>query len=122
MAGSRPLRSAGSGPKRAKEHSTTADDIDALLDDPAGRRLDIELMRTTLTIPDDVLAAARQRAEDTGQTLGDALADLARLGLERLEDGQAPSEFWRGVKLLPRRPGQQKVTLELVNQLRDEEY
>lgn len=79
-------------------------------------------MRTTLTIPDDVLAAARQRAEETGQTIGEALADLARLGLEHIEADQAPSEFWKGVKLLPRRPGQPKVTLELVNQLRDEEY
>ena len=79
-------------------------------------------MRTTLTIPDDVLAVARQRAEETGQTVGEALAELARLGIEHLEDNEAPSEFWRGVKLLPRRPGQPKVTLELVNQLRDEEY
>lgn len=68
-------------------------------------------MRTTLTIPDDVLAAARQRAEDTGQTIGDALADLARLGLERLEDSQGLSDFWRGVKLLPRRPGNRRSHL-----------
>lgn len=79
-------------------------------------------MRTTLTIPDDVLSSARQRAEDTGQTIGEALADLARLGLEQIEASQEPSDFWKGVKLLPRRPGQQKVTLELVNKLRDEEY
>lgn len=52
-------------------------------------------MRTPLTIPDDVLAAARQRAEDTGQTIGEALADLARLGLEQIEASQAPSDFSR---------------------------
>ncbi len=58
-------------------------------------------MRTAVTIPDDVLAAARQRAEGTGHTTGEALADL-----ERLEAGQAPGDSWNGVKLLPRRPGQ----------------
>jgi hypothetical protein len=58
------------------------------------------LMRTAVTIPDDVLAAARQRAEGIGHTIGEALADL-----EWLEAGQAPGDSWNGVKLLTRRPG-----------------
>ncbi|CAN5789784.1 antitoxin [soil metagenome] len=76
-------------------------------------------MRTTLTIPDDVLAAARQRAEAQGVTVGEALGEIARRGLEteleECEDG-----FWKSVKFFPRRPGDPRITLELVNRLRDE--
>ena len=79
----------------------------------------IDAMRTTLTIPDDVLAAARQRAEAHGQTLGDALADLARKGLESELDSES-SDFWKRVKFFPHRPDDPPVTLELVNRLRDE--
>jgi transposase len=74
-------------------------------------------MRTTITIPDDVLLAAKQRAQARGQTVGEALADLARRGIEA-ED--APGEFWKGVKLFPKRPDEPPVTLEKVNRLRDE--
>ncbi len=76
-------------------------------------------MRTTLKIPDDVLLAARQRAEARSITIGDALAELARRGLEiELEESQ--DDFWKGVKLFPHRPDDPPVTLELVNRLRDE--
>lgn len=76
-------------------------------------------MRTTLTIPDDVLLAARQRAEAQGITVGDALAELARRGLEiELEESQ--DDFWKGVKFFPHRPGGPKITVELINKLRDE--
>jgi len=76
-------------------------------------------MRTTLTIPDDVLLAARQRAEARGITIGEALGELARRGLDfELEECQ--DGFWKGVKFFPRRPGEPKVTTELVNKLRDE--
>jgi hypothetical protein len=77
-------------------------------------------MRITLTIPDDVLAAARQRAEATGQTIGEALGDLARRGLEIELSEEEDNDFWKGVKFLPARPGELKVTTELVNKLLDE--
>jgi hypothetical protein len=38
-------------------------------------------MRTTLTIDDDLLAAARSLARAKSQTLGGALSELARRGL-----------------------------------------
>lgn len=79
--------------------------------------MEVMKMRTTLTIPDDVLLAARQRAEARGITIGEAIGELARRGLEAECE---PSDFWKGVKLLPKRPGRPRVTLELVNKLRDE--
>jgi hypothetical protein len=39
-------------------------------------------MRTTLTLDDDVLAEATKRAEMLGVSIGKALSDLARRGLE----------------------------------------
>jgi hypothetical protein len=39
------------------------------------------MMRTTLTLPDDVHVAARSLARLKGISLGDALAELARRGL-----------------------------------------
>ena len=40
-------------------------------------------MRTTVTIDDDVLAAARALAKRRGISLGKALSELARRGFER---------------------------------------
>jgi hypothetical protein len=77
-------------------------------------------MRTTLTIPDDVLAAARQRAEAKGISIGEALGELARRGLETEMGECMDNDFWKGVKFLPHRPGYPPVTMELVNRLRDE--
>ena len=75
-------------------------------------------MRTTLTIDDDVLAAAKEIAEARGSTTGEVLSALARKGLE------APTRSGKtrnGVPLLPRRPaGAPRPTLALVNRLRDE--
>lgn len=76
-------------------------------------------MRTTLKIPDDVLLAARQRAEARGITIGDALAELARRGLE-IELEEIQDGFWKGVRLFPHLPDDPPVTLELLNHLRDE--
>ena len=39
------------------------------------------MMRTTVNLPDDVYLAARCLAALKGMSLGDALAELARLGL-----------------------------------------
>jgi hypothetical protein len=74
-------------------------------------------VRTTLTIDDDVLLAARQRAANTGESIGQAISALARLGL-------APTTSERktrnGITLLPVRSGATGATLEEVNRLRDE--
>ena len=49
-------------------------------------------MRTTLEIDDAVLAAARALSQSTGISLGAAVSELARRGLEpRLVDGDFPT-------------------------------
>ncbi len=75
-------------------------------------------MRTTLAIDDDVLAAAKDLAERQRQTLGEAISALARQGLRRAP--QADAAVRNGIPLLPCRKPAVPVTLELVNQLRDE--
>lgn len=75
-------------------------------------------MRTTLAIDDDILAAARHLAERENRTVGAVISALARQGLAR-GDRSAKAER-NGVPLLAIRPGTPPVTLELVNQLRDE--
>lgn len=73
-------------------------------------------MRTTLDIDDDVLQAAREIARQKGITMGEALSNLARQALtQRLE-----LETRNEVPLFPRRPDAKIVTLEIVNELRDE--
>ncbi|GAA0760071.1 hypothetical protein GCM10009107_42150 [Ideonella azotifigens] len=76
-------------------------------------------MRTTLAIDDDVLAAAKHLAEREQRSLGEVISSLARQGLSRGKRGGASER--NGIPLLPVRKGGQTVTLELVNQLRDEQ-
>jgi hypothetical protein len=73
-------------------------------------------MRTTLKIDDDVLLAARQLADSTGQSLGQALSSLARASLTRSSVGA----YRNGIKLLPVSPNARAATLDDVNALRDE--
>lgn len=51
-------------------------------------------MRTTLTLDDDVYAAARTLADTTGRNLGAVISDLARKGLRptdaRVRPGALP--------------------------------
>lgn len=77
-------------------------------------------VRTTLTIDDDVLAAARDLAEVERRTVGQVLSDLARqaLGSQATDEG----EVRNGIPLLPRTKGGTPVTMELVNRLRDDEW
>ncbi|WP_029086747.1 hypothetical protein [Brevundimonas aveniformis] len=73
-------------------------------------------MRTTLTIDDDVLAAARAMAEAENKSLGQIVSELARRSLR----GPTKAATRRnGLTILPSRGGK-KVTLELVNQIRDD--
>jgi hypothetical protein len=73
-------------------------------------------MRTTLSIDDDVLAAARLLAKAQGRAIGAVISDLARQSLRR------PVALRRrnGVPLLPISQKNAQVTLAMVNALRDE--
>ena len=73
-------------------------------------------MRTTLTIDDDVLAAAKSLASRQKRTVGDVISALARQSLRRGPAGASRN----GVPLLANRPDASPVTPELVNRLRDE--
>lgn len=73
-------------------------------------------MRTTLAIDDDILAIARAIAERDQRSIGQVVSELARNGMKN-RTGAAKSRG--GFPVLPRRGV--VVTLELVNELRDEE-
>lgn len=74
-------------------------------------------MRTTLTLEDDIYAAARALAEQRRIPLGRVISELSRLGLR----GNAlPSETRNGLRLFPKRPGASPVTPALVKELLEE--
>lgn len=73
-------------------------------------------MRTTLSIDDDVLAAAKHLAERDQKSVGEVISVLARQGLVRT--ARVGKSARNGIPLLRR--GDVPVTMELVNQLRDE--
>jgi hypothetical protein len=75
-------------------------------------------MRTTLKIDDDVLAAAKSLAEAQHKTTGEVLSALARQVLQLSPQGR---RYRNRIPLLEVTPGAVPVTLELVNQLRDDE-
>ena len=74
-------------------------------------------MRTTLSIDDDVLAAAKGLASVQHKSVGEVISILARQALQPTETA---STTRNGVPLLPRQAGTIAVMPELVNQLRDE--
>lgn len=74
-------------------------------------------MRTTLDLDDDVLQAAKEIAAARGTTAGKVLSELVR---KALSPGRSP-KIRNGVPLLPRRPaGSPPLTMERVNELRDD--
>jgi hypothetical protein len=75
-------------------------------------------MRTTLAIDDDILAAAKHLAAREHKSVGEVISALARQGLTR--SSRSPRSERNGIPLLPRRKSAVPVTLEFVNQLRDE--
>ena len=77
-------------------------------------------MRTTLAIDDDVLVAAKHLAERQSKSIGEVISALARQGLQGGRPRKSPA-VRNGVPLLPRRKGASPVTLDLVNELRDEQ-
>ena len=73
-------------------------------------------MRTTIDIEEDVLLAAKEIAQRRGITLGKVLSDLARQSLTR----KTVLSKKHNIPLFPVQPDAGIVTMELVNQLRDE--
>ena len=74
-------------------------------------------MRTTLDIADDVLSASKAIAVEQGKSLGAVVTELARAGLRR------PVTLGRrnGVPILQVKDPAARVSLEMVNALREEE-
>jgi len=73
-------------------------------------------MRTTLSLDDDVLLAAKAIAGQQGRSLGDVVSELARRTLQR---PVAKAER-NGIPLLASLSDSPPVTIDLVNALRDE--
>ena len=79
---------------------------------------DARSVRTTLDLDPDILQAAKEMASLNGTTAGRVISDLVRKAL-----APAPSvtKVRNGVPLMPSRgPGAPKITMQLVNDLRDE--
>jgi hypothetical protein len=77
-------------------------------------------VRTTLDIDDDILQAAKELASARRLTIGKVVSDLARRGLVQPAGDHA--RVRNGVPLLePRRPGEPRPTMRLVNELRERE-
>jgi hypothetical protein len=74
-------------------------------------------MRTTLTIDDDVPAAAKERAATERTSVGQVISALARQAMCHAPSRRATRN---GVPLLPVRRGSPRVTSELVRQLQEE--
>jgi len=73
-------------------------------------------VRTTLSIDDDVLVAAKALARQQERSVGEIISELARRSLNRPRGGGERN----GIPLLTPKPGSPPVTLEIVNALRDE--
>ncbi len=77
-------------------------------------------MRTTLTLDDDILAAARAISERRGTSVGAVISELARRGLAPGGDLVAAPPTRNGIRLFSPRPGEPPVTPELVRRLLEE--
>ena len=73
-------------------------------------------MRTTIDIEFDILLAAKEIARQRGVTIGKVISDLARQAMTR----PAAVTTRAGIPLFPVQADAGPITLELVNQLRDE--
>jgi hypothetical protein len=74
-------------------------------------------MRTTLDLDEDVLGVAKQLAVQKRVSTGKVVSDLMR---QALAPKKAP-RMRNGFRLLDRPPGSKPVTMEMINQFRDEE-
>lgn len=73
-------------------------------------------MRTTLSLDDDVLLAAKAIAGQQGRSLGEVISELARKSLQR----PASHTERNGIPLLTSGLDSPPVTMDVVNALRDE--
>jgi Family of unknown function (DUF6364) len=76
-----------------------------------------KFVRTTLDLEEDVLLAAKEIARQRGVTVSKVVSDLARQALTRRVTG---SPIRHGLPFFPIQEDAGFVTLELVNQLRDD--
>ena len=74
-------------------------------------------MRTTLTIDEDVLRAAKELAQIENKSVGEVISALARSALSP-EESKVKTR--NGVPLLRVRKGSSRVTSELIHQLREQ--
>lgn len=74
-------------------------------------------MRTTLTLDDDILTAARALAEQRGVPIGSIISDLAR---QSLSSTHVSALTRNGIRLLPVRQGSGPVTPALIKRLMEE--
>ncbi len=73
-------------------------------------------MRTTLTIDDDILMAAKNIAKAKAVSTGDVVSDLVRKGLER--ESEEVTE--NGFPVFSVGPGAKPITLDDVKKLEDD--
>jgi hypothetical protein len=73
-------------------------------------------MRTTLDLDEDVLLVTKELAQQQGRSIGKVLSDLVRQALTY----RVATQVRNDLPLFPRRADAKVVTLELINQLRDE--
>jgi hypothetical protein len=78
-------------------------------------------MRTTLDIADDVLQAAKERAQRERKTIGEMISELARRALTAPQESSSVKEPMAvyGLRPFPARGG--IVTNELIDKLRDDD-
>jgi hypothetical protein len=78
-------------------------------------------MRTTLDIADDVLQAAKERAQREKKTIGEMISDLARRALTTPPDPSSAGEPKAIFGLRPFAPRGGIVTNELIDKLREDD-
>jgi hypothetical protein len=74
-------------------------------------------MRTTLEIDDDILVYVKATARARGTSTGKVISDIVRSSLT----APASYDLVNGIPVFPKKPDGMVVTLEFVNELRDEE-
>ena len=74
-------------------------------------------MRTTLEIEDDVLEVAKDMAKHRSLSLGKAVSLLMR---KAITPAQSETTLRNGIRVITRTQDAKPVTLDVVNQLRDE--
>lgn len=75
------------------------------------------VVRTTLEIENDVLEVAKDLARHQCTSLGKAVSSLIRKGIQSSDRAQITRN---GLRVVSRSPDATPVTLEIVNQIRDE--